>query len=273
MTAAGGLTFTTTVRVVDRVHRNAAVGGLDATPAVRAGLADGHVLVVRVANLADRRHALDQHAAGLAGRQLQQRVIAFLRDQLHLRAGRTGHLRALAGTQLDVVHDRAGRNVLQRQRVADQNVGLRAAHDLLADLQPERLNDVALFAVRIMNQRDARAAVRVVLDGRDGAGNAVLVALEVDEAQLLLVAAALVADTTSLPMLLRPPVRGLTESSALCGLLVVMSSLTSFVWKRSVGVIGRNDLIGMVLVSFAARFGFVSARYVMRDAKLVALRR
>jgi hypothetical protein len=26
----------------------------------------------------------------------------------------------------------------------------------------------------------------------------------------------------------------------------VMSSFTSFVWKRSVGVIGRNDLIGIL---------------------------
>jgi len=34
----------------------------------------------------------------------------------------------------------------------------------------------------------------IVLDGRDSAGDAVLVALEVDEAQLLLVAAALMAD-------------------------------------------------------------------------------
>ena len=62
-----------------------------------------------------------------------------------------------------------GGNVLQRQRVADQNVGVRPAHDLLPDLQPDRLNDVALLAVRIVHQRDARAAVRIVLNGRDGA--------------------------------------------------------------------------------------------------------
>ena len=41
-----------------------------------------------------------------------------------------------------------------------------------------------------MQQRDARGAVRVVLDRRDLRGNAVLVALEVDDAVLLLVAAA-----------------------------------------------------------------------------------
>jgi Mg/Co/Ni transporter MgtE len=36
----------------------------------------------------------------------------------------------------------------------------------------------------------------------------------------------------------------------LYGLSVVMSSLTSFVWKRSVGVIGRKLLIG-IASSFA----------------------
>src|ERR1035438_10394028 len=51
------------------------------------------------------------------------------------------------------------------------------------------------------------------------------------------------------PVEFRPPVRGLTESSGLCGLFVVRSSFTSLVWKRSVGVIGRNDLIGIVFNS------------------------
>src|SRR5580692_8226185 len=49
------------------------------------------------------------------------------------------------------------------------------------------------------------------------------------------------------PVELRPPVRCLTERSGLCGLSVVRSSFTSFVWKRSVGVIGRNDLIGIII--------------------------
>jgi hypothetical protein len=44
-----------------------------------------------------------------------------------------------------------------------------------------------------------------------------------------------------LPELLRPPVRGFTVSSGLYGSFVVMSSFTSFVWKRSVGVMGRKD--------------------------------
>src|ERR1700712_2654088 len=59
LTSARGLTFHTTVRGVDRVHRNAAVGRANALPAIASGFADRDIFVVGVANLADGRHALD----------------------------------------------------------------------------------------------------------------------------------------------------------------------------------------------------------------------
>src|SRR3984957_4794625 len=49
------------------------------------------------------------------------------------------------------------------------------------------------------------------------------------------------------PELRRPPVRCLTASSGLWGRFVVMSSLTSVVVKRRVGVIGLYVLIGIFL--------------------------
>src|SRR5262249_13204021 len=48
------------------------------------------------------------------------------------------------------------------------------------------------LAVDVAQQRDVRGAVRVVLDALDAAGDAFLVALEVDDAVVLLGAAALV---------------------------------------------------------------------------------
>jgi hypothetical protein len=52
---------------------------------------------------------------------------------------------------------------------------------------------MAALAVGILDQRDVRRAVRIVLDRLDDTGNAVLVATEVDDAVLLLRATALVA--------------------------------------------------------------------------------
>src|SRR6266545_1957016 len=85
---------------------------------------------------------------------------------------------------------RAERNVLQRQAVARQDVDVVARHDRVAHLQPVRLEDVALLAIRVVQQRNARRAVRVVLDRRDLRRNVFLVALEVDHPVQPLVSAA-----------------------------------------------------------------------------------
>ena len=61
-------------------------------------------------------------------------------------------------------------------------------------LQADRGEDVAALAVFILAQGDERAAVGVVLETEDLCGHLGLVALEVDNAVLLAVAAALVAD-------------------------------------------------------------------------------
>ena len=65
-----------------------------------------------------------------------------------------------------------------------------ARHHRVADLEAERMQDVALLAVGVGDERDARRAVRVVLDRRDLARDVELVALEVDDAVVALVAAA-----------------------------------------------------------------------------------
>ena len=190
MAAARRLAFAAAERMIDRVHRDAAHVRPLAQPAAAAGLADRHVLVIDVADLADRREALHVDLANLARRHLHRRVVAFLGHQLHRRSGAARDLAALAGPQLHVVEQRAERDVLQRQRVARQDVDVLPGDDRVADLQADRLQDVALLAVGVGQQRDARRAVRVVLDRRDLRRNVALVALEVDDAVHPLVAAA-----------------------------------------------------------------------------------
>ena len=71
-----------------------------------------------------------RHAAQLARGQAQQREALVLADQLHEGAGRARHLAAAAGLELDVVDDRADRDVAQRQRVARLDVDALARHHL-----------------------------------------------------------------------------------------------------------------------------------------------
>ena len=68
-----------------------------------------------------------------------------------------------------------------------------AALHLVVHLQTGRGQDVALLAVGIVQEGDARVAIGVVLDGGHAGRHPVLVAAEVDDAVLLLVPAAAVA--------------------------------------------------------------------------------
>src|ERR1051325_7806039 len=67
----GGLALTTTVGVVNRVHRHTANGRADAQPALAAGLAPVDVALLGVADLADRGAAALVDQADLTGRHAE----------------------------------------------------------------------------------------------------------------------------------------------------------------------------------------------------------
>src|SRR5690606_12784529 len=120
-------------------------------------------------------------------------VDAFAGDQLHAGAGGAGDLRALARLHLDAVHGGTDRDVAQRQAVAGTDRRIVARDHLVAGLQALGRDDIAALTVHVAQQRDVRGAVGIVLEPLDARGNAFLVALEVDDAVVLLVATAHVA--------------------------------------------------------------------------------
>src|SRR5882672_2515183 len=187
--ALPALALAAAVRVIDRVHRQAAHGGPPALPAVPAGLADPDDLVLGVAQLPHRRLALEQDLADLGRGHADLGVLSFLGHQLAEGAGRPDHLRAVALLQLDVVDHRAERNGVQRERISRADVHVLAGGENVADVHADRPEDVALLAVGVVEQRDARRAVGVVFDRRHLGRHAVLVAPPVDDPQTLLVAA------------------------------------------------------------------------------------
>src|SRR4029450_6211196 len=193
MATAGGLALATTVRVVDRVHGHAADARALALPPHPAGLTPVDVRLVGVADLAHGGAAAHVDPPDLAGRHAQRGVLALPAEQLDADAGRAGQLGAAARAQLHAVHSRADRDVAQRQVVARLDVRARTGLHAVALLQVLRRDDVALLAVGVVQQRDPRGAVGVVLDVRDLRRYAVLVdPLEVDQPVLTLVTAALV---------------------------------------------------------------------------------
>src|SRR5438445_267666 len=180
-------------RVVDGVHHRAAHRRAEAEPAHPARLPDRYVLVIEVAHLPDRRHAVDRHHSHLARRQLERRPLALLRQELRLRAGAPAHLRAAARLELHVVNERADRDIAERQRVARQDVGLRSRHDGVAHFEAERRDDVALLAVTVVEQCEPCGAIGIILDPRHARRDAELLTPEVHRAEHALRPAAAVA--------------------------------------------------------------------------------
>src|SRR4051812_40611007 len=159
-----GAAFTTTVRVVDGVHAHAADGGADAEPAGAPGLAADDVHVFDVADLSDSGVARGKDLADLTGGELHQGVVAFHVGHDGSLAGGAGDLATLVRRELDVVNLRAERDLVQRQRVADLGLRFLTGHHLGADGEIGGREDVALLAVPVLDERNARGAVRIVLD-------------------------------------------------------------------------------------------------------------
>src|SRR6266436_4119834 len=75
------LAFPAAVRMIHRIHGHAAHGGLDTAPPRASGLAERFIFMVKVANLANRGHAIDGKLAHFAAGHLHQREIAFLAER------------------------------------------------------------------------------------------------------------------------------------------------------------------------------------------------
>src|SRR5262245_12505482 len=187
MAATGGAAFTTAVRMVDRVHGDAAIVRTPAPPAATTGLAVVHVAMVRVRYRADCCDAGTVHDALLARIQAQDRHALVATDELCVGASRARDLTALAWLELDVVDDRANRHRGKRHGVARLHVHGLASHDLIAGGDALRSQDVGELAILVLDQRDERGPVRIILKTLDCRRHVELAALEVDDAVRTLV--------------------------------------------------------------------------------------
>src|SRR5690554_1394320 len=79
MTATGGTPFTTTMRVVDRVHGRTANRRTDTPPSISAGFTERAQRMLGIAHFADRGLTVSQYAAHLTGAQAKRCVCTFAR--------------------------------------------------------------------------------------------------------------------------------------------------------------------------------------------------
>src|SRR5262249_3031166 len=111
--ALPGLALAAAVRVIDRVHGQSPYRRADALPALGPGLAVAAQVVLVVPHFPDGGATVDVPLAGLAGLETNVGVDALARAEGHRGARRARQLAAAAGLHLDVVDDRAHRDVAQ----------------------------------------------------------------------------------------------------------------------------------------------------------------
>src|SRR2546426_7696207 len=75
------------------------------------------------------------------------------------------------------------------QSIAREDIGVAAGLHRHADFQADRVQDVALLPVGVVQQSQPRRAVRVIFDGHHARGDAGFIAAEIDDAVLALVTA------------------------------------------------------------------------------------
>src|SRR5574343_946549 len=189
-----GLAFTTTVRVIDRVHDGTANGRTDTTPTLGTGFTDLAQVVFFVADFANRCTALDVHATNFARAETNLSIDAFTSQQLYRGTGRTRDLRTLAWQHLDAANRRTHRDIADRQGVARLDRSFGTAHDRLANHHTLVGDDVATFTICVAKQGDVGSTVRIILKTLNLGRNTVLVALEINQAIRLLVTTTLVTN-------------------------------------------------------------------------------
>src|SRR5262249_24172187 len=143
--AARGAAFAAAMRVIDRVHGDAAIVRAAAQPALAPGLADRDVHVIGVRHAADGGAAAAAPHALLARVEAQDDVILVAADELGVGAGGARELAALADLDLDIVDDGADRHVTKRHDVARLHVDVAARDDGVADREPLGREDVGLL--------------------------------------------------------------------------------------------------------------------------------
>src|SRR5690606_29360967 len=119
MTATRGAAFTTAVRMVDRVLRDAASERTLAGPAVATSLGEGLVGVVGVRHRAHRPHAFAADVTLFARTETHDDETAVTTDDLSIGASRTGDLATLARLHLDVVNEIGRASCRERGYVAE----------------------------------------------------------------------------------------------------------------------------------------------------------
>ena len=149
-------------------------------PTISTGLADHNTTVFAVSNFTNRGPTRTGQPSNFTRRQRDLRPLAFPCIQNRRRSGTAAKLPAATGPHFDIMNRRSGRNPTQRHAITDVRLTLGAAHHRVAGRNAFGSQNVSLFTVGIVQQRNSRRTVGIVFDVSDLRRNRILISLEID---------------------------------------------------------------------------------------------
>eukprot|EP00828_Plagiopyla_frontata_P018949 TRINITY_DN2422_c0_g2_i3.p2 TRINITY_DN2422_c0_g2~~TRINITY_DN2422_c0_g2_i3.p2 ORF type:complete len:257 (+),score=-9.23 TRINITY_DN2422_c0_g2_i3:217-987(+) len=188
MTSAS-TTFTTTHRMVNRVHRHTTYVRTFARITFSTGLTQFNVHQFPVTHGTDCSTALKMYHPYLTARQLDLGITVVFTTQNSALTSGSYQFSPATGTQFDVVDRHTYRNVFDLESVTRLKFSLGAAHDHIANLETSWSDDVRFHTVSIADQRNIRGTIRIVLNALHCCRNVILGSFEVDHTVTALVAA------------------------------------------------------------------------------------
>lgn len=182
MSTSRGFTFTSSHGMVDGIHGYTANSGATPQMAFRTGLTQGYVGLIFIAHLTNCRHTFNVNHAHFTGRQAKRGVFPFPSLQLRGTTRPADELTSLTPTQLDIVYHQSNRNRFEWQGIAGTDIGFGTGQDPIADVKPVGCDDVAFFAINIVQQGDTSRAVGIVFDRGDLSRDAGFIPTKIDDA-------------------------------------------------------------------------------------------
>src|SRR6188508_3808659 len=145
--ALTGFAFPSAVRMIDRIHDNAAHMRPTPEPAAASGLADVDIFVVKIADLADRGHAGGQDPAHFAGLEPYLHILAVTAHDLGKPSRTADQLPALSRLQFDVMNRRSQWHVRQRQCITRAHFCIGAGLQDITYLKADWRQDISLLSI------------------------------------------------------------------------------------------------------------------------------
>ena len=137
MTTTGGTTFTTTMRVIYRVHGNTTNSRTNTAPAFGTGLTQRAQAVLTVGHFTQSRAAFAKDFAHFAGTQTNGDVGTFASNQLDSSASTASYLSTFTRLQFDRVDSATYRDIAQRQSVTGLDRCIGTGDQLIGASAPE----------------------------------------------------------------------------------------------------------------------------------------